>query len=277
MDETQKKLWETQQEILDVIHDFCVHHNIRYSLAYGTLLGAVRHQSFIPWDDDLDVMMLREDYERFLALWETSGPQGYLLETDRTTDDYVNNFAKIRKDHTTFIQYEGERSEKHHKGIFVDIFPLDRCAGGFVSPKIQYLLFALNLLYNRGYTSGRGGWMGKAERLLLKIVPKSAYRRLSLFYGRLSRSWNTNRMAELVSPCTFQDLRRFYPSNLFDEFTELPFHGKKYCAVKQYDTFLKIRYGDYMQLPPEEERVWKHRPLLIDFEHNYEELSNRQI
>lgn len=276
MDETQKKLWETEQEILDVIHDFCKNNNLCYSLAYGTLLGAVRHQDFIPWDDDVDVMMPREDYDRLLALWSASAPRGYLLETDTMTDDYVNNFAKIRKDHSTFIQYESERKEKHHKGIFVDIFPLDRCAEGFLSAKIQNAFFALNLLYNRGYTSGRGGWMGMAEKLLLKVTPKSAYRKLSVFFGRLSRSWNKNRSAKLISPCTFQDLKRFYPSNLFDEFTELPFHGKKYCAVKQYDTFLKTRYGDYMQLPPEEERVWKHRPLLIDFEHNYEELSNRQ-
>lgn len=276
MDEIQKKLWETEQEILDVIHAFCVKNNLRYSIAYGTLLGAVRHQDFIPWDDDVDVMMPREDYDRLLALWSVSAPRGYLLETDTMTDDYVNNFAKIRKDHTAFIQYEGERKEKHHKGVFVDIFPLDRCAGGFVSPKIQYGLFALNLLYNRGYTSGRGGWMGMAEKLLLKITPNSADRKLSIFFGRLSRSWNKNRSAKLVSPCTIQDLRRYYPADLFDTFTELPFHGKNYRAVQQYDTFLKTRYGDYMQLPPEEERVWKHRPLLIDFEHNYEELSNRQ-
>ena len=276
MDETQKKLWETQQEILDVIHDFCVHNDLRYSLAYGTLLGAVRHQDFIPWDDDVDVMMPREDYDRLLALWSASAPRGYLLETDTMTDDYVNNFAKIRKDHSAFIQYESERMEKHHKGIFVDIFPLDRCANGVLAPKIQYALFALNLLYNRGYTSGRGGWMGLAERLLLGIVPKSAYRKLSIFFGRLSRSWNKNRSAKMVSPCTFQDLKRFYPSDLFEDDTELPFHGKNYSVIKQYDTFLKIRYGDYMQLPPEEERVWKHRPLLIDFEHNYEELSNGQ-
>ena len=126
---------------------------------------------------------------------------------------------------------------------------------------------------NRGYTSGRGGWMEMSEKLLLKIAPKSAYRKLSIFFGRLSRSWNKNRSAELVSPCTFYDLKRCYPADLFDHLERIPFNGKEYFAVRDRDTFLTTRYGDYMQLPPEEARVWKHRPLLVDLEHNYEELN----
>ncbi len=104
----QKQLWITEQEILDVIDKVCVENGLRYSLGYGTLLGAVRHGGFIPWDDDIDVLMPREDYEGLIKIWPSAAPEGYLLETERMFDDYVNNFLKIRKDHTTYLQFEGE-------------------------------------------------------------------------------------------------------------------------------------------------------------------------
>lgn len=276
MDQIQKKLWDTEQEILDEIHRICTENGLRYSLAYGTLLGAVRHQSFIPWDDDIDVMMPREDYEKLVAIWETVAPCGFLLETDRNTDDCVNNFAKIRKDHTIFLQFDDERKRKHHKGIFVDVFPFDRCAENKTARRIQYGFFALNLLFNRGYSSSSGGLTGALEKALLTLVPKSAYRKLSLRAGERSRAWNDKNLENWVSPCTISDCRRYYPADLFEEFTMLEFHGKRYYAVKKFDEFLTICYGDYMKLPPEEERVWKHKPILVDFEHNYEELVEFQ-
>ena len=269
----QKKLWETEQQILDVIDKVCTENGLRYSLAYGTLLGAVRHSGFIPWDDDVDVMMPREDYERLIEIWPTVAPKGYLLETERMFDDFVNTFLKIRKDHTTFLQYESERKEAHHKGIFVDIFPADRRAPGALSRKIQYVAFAVSLLFNRGYPSGSQGITGFAEKALLKLTPKSFYRKLSNWAGEKSRTWNYRSSSELVFPCTIRDSKRFYPSNLFEHLDRITFNGKEYYAYRDWDTFLSIRYGDYMQLPPEEERVWKHHPLMIDFEHNYEELE----
>lgn len=118
-----KKVWETEQEILDVIDKICRDNNLRYSLAYGTLIGAVRHKGFIPWDDDIDLMMPREDYEKLLSVWESQAPKGYILQNSRTDPDFTQNFTKIRKDGTTFLQEESERTKNYHKGIFVDIFP----------------------------------------------------------------------------------------------------------------------------------------------------------
>lgn len=122
-DQLQQQIWATEQEILDVIHQVCTEHGLRYSLAYGTLLGAVRHKGFIPWDDDIDLMMPREDYEKLLVIWNQSAPKGYILQNTRTDPDFTQNFTKIRKDHTTFLQGESEREKHYHKGIFVDIFP----------------------------------------------------------------------------------------------------------------------------------------------------------
>lgn len=275
LDAVQAQLWKTEQEILDVVDKVCTEHGLRYSLAYGTLLGAVRHGGFIPWDDDLDVMMPREDYEKLIQTWPSAAPEGYLLETEWMHDDYINNFLKIRKDHTTYLQFDNERTASHHKGIFVDIFPADRRAPYPLSGKLQHFLFALNLLYNRAYIQ-KGGRSEVLQRMLLSLMPKRYYRRFSNWAGEKSRKWNNNRSSELVFPCTIRDCSRFYPSDLFDHLEKIPFNGKEYFAFRDRDRFLQIRYGDYMQLPPEEERVWKHRPLIVDFEHNYEELPDEE-
>ena len=180
---------------------------------------------------------------------------------------------KIRKDHTTFLQFESERTNQHHKGIFVDIFPADQKATGFLSARLQYVDFALSLLFNRGYASEAGGVVGLCEKILLRAIPRRLQRKLSNWSSERSRRWNNNQTTSLVFPCTIRDCKRFYPADLFDHLEKLSFNGKEYHVVRDRDVYLQIRYGDYMQLPPEEERVWKHQPILVDFEHNYEELE----
>ena len=95
-DQVQRQIWATEQEILDVIHQICTEHGLRYSLAYGSLIGAMRHKGFIPWDDDIDIMMPREDYEKLLVIWNQSAPKGYILQNTRTDSDFTQNFMKIR-------------------------------------------------------------------------------------------------------------------------------------------------------------------------------------
>lgn len=269
----QKQLWNTEQEILDVIHRVCEEHNLRYSLSWGTLIGAIRHQGFIPWDDDVDIMMPREDYNQLMELWPSLGLSEYIMEDYHTDNGYVNNFAKVRKNHTTFLQDEAERERAHHKGVFVDIFPGDRRAPGKMSGIIQYIACAINLLYSRGYTSGSKGIIGKIEKILLKTDRKNYFKR-KLIAEKWVTKWK-HCETEYMFPCTLECCRWFFPSDLFDELIEVPFNGKKYKSIKKYDEFLRISYGDYMKFPPVEERVWTHHPIIVDFEHNYEELINK--
>lgn len=272
-DQVQQQIWATEQEILDVIHQVCTEHDLRYSLAYGTLIGAVRHKGFIPWDDDIDLMMPREDYEKLIAVWNQSAPKGYILQNTRTDSDFTQNFTKIRKDHTTFLQDEAERTKHYHKGIFVDIFPGDRVPSGKIGQKIQYIACAVNLLYSRGHTSGSGGVIGVTEKILLN-ASKEKYVTRREYAEKKIRCWNEDESLQYVFPNTIGCSRKFYPANLFENMKTIEFNGKQYMCVADADTILSIEYGDYMQLPPEEERVWKHHPFLIDFEHNYEELSS---
>ena len=266
-----KQVWSVEQEILDVIHKVCSDHNLRYTLAYGTLIGAVRHGGFIPWDDDIDMIMPRDDYEKLLEIWENAAPAGYILQNIRTNEDYTNTFSKVRKNHTTFLQDEAEAAKQYHKGIFVDIFPADRVADNAVSNKMQYIACAVNLLYTRGYASGSGGLIGAVERILLAL-PKCVHPMLRKASEKIIRRWNNHDELRWFVPSTIEYAKHYYPSNLFDDMKTIDFCQKHYLCVADPDAFLRADYGDYMQLPPEEERVWKHHPIIIDFEHNYEEL-----
>ena len=267
-----KHVWEVEQEILDVIHRICTDHDLRYSLAYGTLIGAVRHGGFIPWDDDIDLVMPREDYEKLLAIWDEVAPAGYILQNIRTNADYTNTFTKIRKDHTTFLQDDAERDKKYHKGIFVDIFPGDRVAPGKVTRAIQYIASAINLLYTRGYPSGSTGVIGLTEKVLLAL-PASIRPSVRKKTEKFIRKWNDQNELLWYFPSTIIAAKRYYGADLFENLGAIQYCGKQYRCVADPDSFLRVDYGDYMQLPPEEDRVWKHHPIIIDFERNYEELD----
>lgn len=269
-----EKVWQVEQEILDVIHQVCSEHGLRYSLAYGTLIGAIRHGGFIPWDDDIDLVMPREDYEKLVSIWNDTAPAGYIMQNVINSPDYTNNFAKIRKDHTTFLQDEAEREKKYHKGVFVDIFPGDRVAPGKISSKLQYVACAVNLLYSRGYTSGSSGVVGTVERILLSL-PKGVRPVLRNAAERFICRWNGREALMWFFPSTISDAKKHYASNLFENMSSITFCGKTYSCVADADGFLRADYGDYMQLPPEEERTWKHHPIIIDLEHNYEEIVQR--
>lgn len=271
-----KDVWAVEQSILDEISRFCEEHGLRYSLAYGTLLGAVRHKGFIPWDDDVDIMMPREDYDRLMELWPEAAPAGLILDRCDLDPENCNVFSKIRKDHTTFLQFESERDNAHHKGIFNDIFPAEHVPDGKLAKKLQFVDFAFMLLFNRGYTSGSKGIVGLGERVLLKLVPKKKYYSASRFFAKQGRRWNGKPTKQIVFPVTIRDCRRYYPADLFEHLEKIEFQGRTYLSFADADRFLTIRYGDYMRLPPEEDRVWKHPPMLIDYTRNYEELPEDQ-
>lgn len=270
-----EELKQIEYDIMLYIRNLCEQNHLTCFLGGGTLLGAIRHKGFIPWDDDIDLMMPREDYEKLIAVWQQAAPKGYLLQNSRTDPDFTQNFTKIRKAHTTFLQGEDEKTKKYHKGIFVDIFPGDRVAPGKLGGKLQYFSCAVNLLYSRGFTSGTGGMIGKVEKLLLK-TPKKNYAPRRERAERLVRRWNGNTALQYVFPSTIRDSRIFYPADLFDNMKTVLFNGRQYMCVADTDATLRVEYGDYMQLPPEEERVWKHHPLLIDFERDYEEICNAE-
>ncbi len=272
MDQVLKRIQETELEILKTVDEFCRKNNIIYSLSYGTLIGAVRHKGFIPWDDDVDLMMFRTDYDRFIKAWIDDPPDGYFLQTDVTDSSYRNNFLKIRKKGTTFIQYEKEKACSYHTGIFIDVFPVDRVAPAGLRRKLQFLACQINMLLTRNHVSGKQGFSGAIEKILLNM-PGSVKKQLKRLSYQYKIKWNksTSDDLPLFWNGTIFGAKKYFQPDLFDSFVELPFEGKQFKAFSCYDSFLRSYFGDYMQLPPEDKRK-NHHPLVISFSKEYKDL-----
>lgn len=272
MEDELKTLQSALLGILQIVDAFCKREGIHYSLYAGTLLGAVRHQGFIPWDDDLDICMERAEYNRFLKAWKDSPPEGFILQNKENTPGFTQSFSKIRKEHTTFLQYEWEAA-KYHSGIFIDVFPLDRMP----LRKTDRLLFQWRcmqyLLLTREFLPPKGSIVQKIISLfVLFAVPldKRAARR-GVLLNQITADKDQHNPTVGIE--TLATIKTPLPSQLFDEYVFLPFEDGQYMCFARWDEYLTAKFGDYMTLPPEEERTWKHHPIILDFEHDYEELQ----
>lgn len=273
MNDNLRMLQLVQLEILEVIDKICADNGISYSLYAGTLLGAVRHKGFIPWDDDLDVCMSREDYEAFISIWNDVKPKGYIIQNKENTPNFTQSFSKIRKEHTTFLQYDFER-EAYHTGIFVDIFPLDRIPDN----KIGRIIFRWNCLkyqlFTREFVPPKSNIFVKAiSKLILLTVPVSKRKYVRDRICEKITRYKDNKSFGIVAIETASTQKQIYPADMLDKFVRIKFENKYYMCFENWKQNLGIKYGDYMKLPPEEERIWRHHPIILNFEYDYEELK----
>lgn len=270
--EELRKLQLVQMEILKYIDEFCIKNKLRYSIAYGTILGAVRHGGFIPWDDDLDICMPREDYEKFIKLWKDTDK--YLLQNHNTNPDFTQSFTKIRKKNTAFVQ-EADIGLDYHKGIFVDVFPFDKVPESAIKRKSQSVNVMFYNLYMRGYPPTKSGILVRtASKLILKLTPRSKYLKKSNKYLSKICKYNYDETFKYFDASTAKTLHMYHDNDIFDNMKRINFENIEVFILNKLDHFLEICYGDYMKLPPESEQTWFHHPVVIDFEHNYEDIDN---
>ena len=249
-----------QIEILDYIDALCRENGIRYSLAYGTLIGAVRHQGYIPWDDDLDIMMLREDYDRFLKIFRESDHPDFI------SVNYENAWFSWTKicNSKTCIEEDINYHIKNY-GVWVDIFPYDTVPA--VSAKetsnfrkrldlmkklAQYRALGYEHMRQRGPVSAAVFAVAHTAMLPLPIS----------FWGTQWNKYVQKYEGENTGYCAFPSIYSHdhcvIKKEVFDEYIELPFENRTYMSVKDYDSYLTTIYGDYMQLPPPEQRISRH-------------------
>ncbi len=268
-----RSLQLTELEILKEIKNLCDRHNLEYFLSGGTCLGAVRHGGFIPWDDDVDVMMPYSSYTRFIDLAKKELDGRFFVQTHLTDLHDQQSFAKIRMNNTAMIMPNHKR-QKIHQGIWVDIFPLiyvknekDMKTRKIVMSVSNFLQMDTYLLDNEKEFSELLGGAYYPFRLFLKVplriraaihsaLLKFAYRKSN--GGFFTEAWGT--------------MTHMYKRLLLSgELTELNFEGEKFRVLPGYREYLENTYGDYMQLPPVEQRKG-HGNLIIDTERSYLEL-----
>lgn len=242
--------------ILKEINDFCESNNLRYSLAYGTLIGAVRHHGFIPWDDDIDIMMPRPDYEIFRKKF--NHPKIKLINGDNS-NDYVYPFIKAFDNRTLII----EKSDMPASfGLYIDIFPID----GMPSNKIAqnaytcYFHFLKELVSIKNMSSLKN--RGFSKKILVRL--------LKVFFSPMSVDAIARWMNKSALICSYTNSSvvgnlmwesykiRGFRKDMFESYTELDFENFRVKAISEYDSWLRTIYGDYMQLPPIDKRKSNH-------------------
>lgn len=250
-------------EIMKDIDELCQRNHIDYYLNGGSTIGAVRHQGFIPWDDDLDIMMTYDHYERFIQVCrEQLDPDKYYIQEG--LKDWPLNYSKIKLKGTYFEEIENNNGGKDNEyGIFIDVFKIDNTSDKRWQQRIQYAFAKYRVCYGhllRTYKTA--SWQKKLFMVLSYPMKIGAIRR---FVIRQSERYNGKDTEYIAS---FYESKRFkkciFKRTTFGTPQYLPFEDMRLPVQADYDNYLTISFGDYMQLPPEKDRQLKHL-LNIDF------------
>lgn len=260
---------DVQQIELEILIEFdriCKFYSIPYQLFGGTLLGAIRHKGFIPWDDDIDVCMLRKDYEYFLSVYKNVLSNQFFLQTCYTDKTSIVQFAKIRRKETIFKTGKDLESSEN-VGIYIDIFPMDNIKPssflGKMQPKIFSFFYALSSSTNiNRVIRSRKGIIRITRKMfyyLSKIIPKKVFDDQAQKALKLFDNSYTEYVSHLSNGASKKRYYKFMrKAKDFNNNILHTFEGHMFPIPKNYDEVLKRIYGDYMTLPPKEEQYPHH-------------------
>ena len=267
--EVLRKVRQTQFEIAKEIRRVCEENDIRYFLAHGTFLGAVRHGGFIPWDDDMDMGMLRQDYEKFCRIAPQKLKPEFCLQTWYTEPNYALPFGKVMKRGTVYLENKKTRRLENN-GIYVDIFPYDYAPEDPVQ-RDRVTAAMLSIYRTKLMKCGYKPWMEENGIVWKKRIGYLFYQLKALFVSQqgLARDYDTLAVAVHDSPVICERNGRTkldcYDRSCVEELADYTFEGEVFKGPKNYDQYLTNLYGDYMVLPPEGERENRHQIVEIDF------------
>lgn len=252
------ELRQIQIQILNQVSAYCERENIQYWLDCGTLLGAIRHKGFIPWDDDIDIGMLREDYDKFITGFNQSNDR-YQCWTMNSRYNFPIPFAKVLDLQTEL--YEPDKKNGIKMCINIDVFPYDNAPGDNRLVNEMYVMRDKYItMYKRSVLPrcSTDGWIKRIARYILYIILKFIPRQYLV--DKINDNIMKYKDVETGYVGNFTSVSRIWcKKEIFDAFIDVEFEGKKYKAPVGYDIWLKAFYGDYMKLPPEDKRVPKHR------------------
>lgn len=256
VDEARKKLWKCELDILKKFDALCNEYGLDYFLIGGALLGAVRHQGFIPWDDDVDIGMLRDDYEVFLEHAPAWFDAPYFVQNGYNDSGYFGTIARIRDSRTTGVIWRDAKKDCNN-GIFVEIYPIDTVTDNPNKLRLQHIehkiLFKLLYQYQYGDKNNLMGRLSKA------IVGHVGFETLYKKWSTVCARYRKEKATFCDSLTAYWDIggQRWYLEDVKDTIY-VPFEYIRLRIPRNYDRCLKITYGEYMQLPPVEERGQHH-------------------
>ncbi len=245
--------------IMDAVDELCTKLGIRYRIAGGTLIGAMRHKGFIPWDDDVDIVMPREDFEKFLKYAETELPEPFKLVWITTNKEYRHLYAKVENKNT--IYYEDVKYSIGYPGIFVDIFPLDITKG--YSKSLEYRGKLIKKIATMMGMKRHGEIYGVVRNVILRVFSTEFLHSVATRLMKLSNNsdgvYYTN-FASTYSVKKATNLKEYY-----DDGGRILFEDREYCVSRNADAILRAVYGEnYMEMPPKSKQK-THCPRYVKF------------
>jgi lipopolysaccharide cholinephosphotransferase len=263
-----KKLQSKSLEILLYFKDFCERHGLTFYFCGGCCIGAIRNKGFIPWDDDIDVFMPREDYEKLGELWSEYADTGKYSCNRTTESNFFGNIMTTVTDNGTNVIRPWQEGKDGHKGVMMDVLPLDGCAPAGIKRKIQMMWSMIFSLYcSRVVPVNHGKVVAAACKVLLAVVPsdKLKYKICKFAEKQMSR-YKISDCKYITELCAGPHyMKNEYPKEIFEKAVYKEFEGYMMPLPVGYDTYLKIAFGDYMSLPPKEEQVPHHDIVYMDF------------
>lgn len=269
----QSNVREVQMKILDIIKyidKVCRENNIVYYIMGGTALGAIRHNGFIPWDDDLDIFMTPKEYAKFKVVFSKLNHDKFVLQEWKTTEKYLE-YAKVRMNGTTFIEENFKDRKDVHQGIYVDIMILHKISTCKILQKIVYIESKFVTLY--GILQRNWKPKNKVQQLvvgLMKVLPCKFLVRL--FYGHIYKydDLQENYMyCYWITPAKFNS--GLFPSTFFENPIDIQFEDTKLMGSSNIKEYLSKRYGNYMCLPSKEQQKAAVHAMIFDTNKDYTE------
>lgn len=243
------ELRQIQIGILDEVHRFCESHNLCYFLSSGTLIGAVRHKGYIPWDDDIDIYMPRKDYEEFLATYHDQTGRFKSINPYQESN-YYYTFAKVVDLRTKMIETE---TEGYEIGVYMDIFPVDYVTDDLQERKRVFKLKKLLYKIRRCKISNANPLRSRLAYWCYKSLPVSAHYVFRLIQRLIVLGKPTHTVCNMTE--AGPKIKGCFPAEDIASSVYIEFEGKLYKTMVGYKDYLERTYGDYMTLPPVEQRV----------------------
>jgi lipopolysaccharide cholinephosphotransferase len=276
VDETRKKIWAVELDLLIKFHAICKKYGLKYFLAFGSLLGAVRHHGLIPWDDDMDVCMPRADYEKFLKVAPKELSEPYSFSAPGMDNDYFLSFAKLRNSRTSAVSL-AYRYNKYNHGMFVDIFVIDNTSLETVEEdynQFKYLILENTANMRRANLKPSQADLDRINAFVPRD-PMLVNDEMNALFTKYNSAETEYQMVTGIGVYGYKKV--IYRKQDIEEIIPFTMYGHEFYIPKNYDLVLRTTYGDYMQFPPVEERGKWHEGLIFDPDVAYPETIKRLI